>query len=77
MKPTILTAILLSSAVCGLSQQAETKINARHVIGLENVKRNRAGKLTVENGGMQFETRTTNTTVPRSSATRTASVMPK
>jgi len=33
--------------VCGRSQQAETKVNVRHVIGLENVKRNRAGKLTV------------------------------
>jgi hypothetical protein len=61
---TILTAILLSSAVCGLSQQAETKVNARHVIGLENVKRNRAGKLTVKNGVMQFEAGTTDAKVP-------------
>ena len=64
MNPTILTAILLSSAVCGLSQQAETKVNARHVIGLENVKRNRAGKLTVQNGVMQFEAGTTDAKVP-------------
>ena len=64
MKPTILAAILLSSAVCGRSQQAETGVNARHVIGLENVKRNRAGKLTVQKGVMQFETGKTNTKVP-------------
>ncbi len=64
LNPTILTAILLSFAVCGLSQQAETKVNARHVIGLENVKRNRAGKLTVQNGVMQFEAGTTNSKVP-------------
>jgi len=64
LKPTILTAILLSSAVCGLCQQAETKVNARHVIGLENVKRNRAGKLTVQNGVMQFEAGTTDAKVP-------------
>jgi hypothetical protein len=63
LNPTILTAILLISAVCGLSQQAETKVNARHVIGLENVKRNRAGKLTVQNGVMQFEAGTTDATV--------------
>jgi hypothetical protein len=50
--------------VCGLSQQAETKVNARHVIGLENVKRNRAGKLTVQNGVMQFEAGTTDAKVP-------------
>ena len=64
MNPTILTTILLSSTVCGLSQQAETKVNARHVIGLENIKRNRAGKLTVQNGVMQFEAGTTNSKVP-------------
>jgi hypothetical protein len=61
---TILTTILLSSAVCGLSQQAVTKINVRHVIGLENVKRNRAGKLTIQNGVMQFEDGTTDAKVP-------------
>jgi hypothetical protein len=64
LNPTILTAILLSSAVCGLCQQAETTINARHVIGLENVKRNRAGKLTVHNSVMQFEAGTTDVKVP-------------
>ena len=64
MNPTSLTAILLSSVVCGLSQQAETKVNVRHVIGLENVKRNRAGKLTVQNGMMQFEAGTTDAKVP-------------
>ena len=64
MNPTSLTAILLSSVVCGLSQQAETKVNVRHVIGLENVKRNRAGKLTIQNGVMQFEAGTTDAKVP-------------
>ena len=64
MNPTTLTAILLSSAVCGFSQQPETKVNARHVIGLENVKRNRAGKLTVQNGVMRFEAGTTDAKVP-------------
>jgi hypothetical protein len=64
LNPTILTAVLLTSTVCGLCQQAETEVNARHVIGLENVKRNRAGKLTVQNGVMQFDAGTTNSKVP-------------
>jgi hypothetical protein len=64
LNPIILAALLLSSAVCGLSQQAETKVNARHVIGLENVKRNRAGKLTIQNGVMQFEAGATDAKVP-------------
>jgi hypothetical protein len=64
MNPSTLTAILLSSTVCGLSQQAETKVHARHVIGLENVKHNRAGKLTVQNGVMRFEAGATDARVP-------------
>src|SRR6266404_9565329 len=64
MNPTILTAILLSSAVAGRAQQTETKVTARHVIGLEKVKRNRAGKLSVQNGVMQFEAGTTAAKVP-------------
>ena len=51
----------------GPAEQAETKVNARHVIGLENVKRNRAGKLTVQNGVMQFDTGKTTTEVPTAS----------
>jgi hypothetical protein len=64
MNTTTLTAILLGSAVCGLSQQPETKLHARHVIGLENVKHNRGGNLTVQNGVMQFESGATNAKVP-------------
>jgi CheY-like chemotaxis protein len=38
--------------------------HADHIEVLENVKRNRAGKLTVQNGVMQFEAGTTNSKVP-------------
>jgi hypothetical protein len=63
MNATTLIVILLVSAVCGFSQQAETKVHARHVIGLENVKHNRGGNLTVQNGVMQFESGATNAKV--------------
>ena len=35
---TILAVVMLGFAACGLAQQAETKVLARNVIGLENVK---------------------------------------
>jgi hypothetical protein len=60
----MLTAILLSSAVAGRAQQTATKVTARHVIGLEKVKRNKAGKLSVQNGAMQFDAGTTAAKVP-------------
>jgi hypothetical protein len=55
VKLRILAAIALSSTVCGLAQPAESKVVARHVIGLENVKRNSSGTLTMADGGLQFD----------------------
>jgi len=64
LNPTILAALVLGSAVCGLAQQAPAEVNARNVIGLENVRRNSGGKLTVENGVMQFKAGATVARVP-------------
>jgi hypothetical protein len=64
LKPAILGPIAFVSAVCGLAQQTETNVNARHVIGLESVRRNRVGKLTVQNGVMQFDAGKTDAKVP-------------
>jgi len=61
---TILAVVMLGFAACGLAQQAETKVMARNVIGLENVNRNRSGTLTVENGVMQFDTGSTVAKIP-------------
>jgi hypothetical protein len=64
VKPIIFTAMLIGATVRGLAQQTETKIDARHIIGLENVKRNSAGKLTVENGVLQFDAGTKAAKIP-------------
>ena len=64
MNATILAVVILGFAACGLAQQAETKVLARNVIGLENVKRNSSGTLTVQNGAMRFDTGTTAAKVP-------------
>jgi hypothetical protein len=67
LNPTILAVLLLSSAICGLAQQAGTPVSARHVIGLENVRRNSPGKLTIQNAAMQFQAGTTDAKVPLAS----------
>jgi hypothetical protein len=58
VKPATLAAIILASAVCGLAQPAENKTEdklvARHVIGLEKVKRNHSGTLTIQSGELGF-----------------------
>jgi len=64
MNETILAVVIVGFAACGLAQQAETKVLARNVIGLENVKRNSSGTLTVQNGAMRFDTGATAAEVP-------------
>jgi hypothetical protein len=66
----MLAAIALSSAVCGLAQPAENgenKVDARHVIGLDNVKRNSTGVLTIRDGGLQFQGGKTTVKLPMAS----------
>jgi len=67
VKLHILAALVLSSAVCGLADPAGNKVEARHVIGLENVKRNSFGKLTIRDGVLQFQAGAMNAKVPMAS----------
>jgi hypothetical protein len=64
----ICAALVLGSVVSGLAQPpAETKVIARHVIGLENVKHNRDVTLTILDGALQFQAGTTNAKVSMAS----------
>jgi hypothetical protein len=56
-----------ADAVRRLAQQAGGKIDARHVVGLENIKRNRSGSLIVLNGELQFQTGKMNANLPLAS----------
>ena len=58
---------ILLSAACGLAQQPAQSLNVRHVIGLESIKRNASGHLTIQNGVMQFKASNTEAKVPASS----------
>jgi len=64
LKATTLTIIVFGVVACAVAQQTPTEITARHVIGLENIKRNSTGKLTVQNGVMQFRTGAAVTKIP-------------
>jgi hypothetical protein len=52
----IVSSLFLAAAA--LAQQPESVLNVRLVIGLENIKHNTSGKLTVQNGAMQFDSAT-------------------
>jgi hypothetical protein len=64
----LITASISVLAFAGsvLAQPAapETNPNVRHVIGLDTIKRNATGKLTVQDGALRFKTGKNETTVP-------------
>lgn len=55
------------SAVCGLAQPRENNVDGRYVIGLDNVKRNSPGKLSILDGALQFQAGKTNSKVAMAS----------
>jgi hypothetical protein len=59
-------SILICAGVA-LAQQPDQPPNVRHVIGLDKIKRNANGHLTIENGVMQFTAKKTEAKVPASS----------
>jgi hypothetical protein len=58
VKLTVLFSILIGAAAA-LAQQPDQPPNVRHVIGLETIKRNANGHLTIQNGIMQFTAKKT------------------
>ena len=57
---------VLAAASPALAQPAAAPVdpNVRHVIGLDTIKRNATGKLTVQEGNLRFKTNSTEKTVP-------------
>jgi|SRR5665213_2860613 len=53
-----------ADTVRGISQQAGGKVDARHVVGLENIKRNLSGRLIVLGGELQFQAGKMNANLP-------------
>jgi hypothetical protein len=64
VKLPVFAVIVVSSAVSGLAQPAANVVEGRYVIGLDNIKRNRTGKITNVDGALQFQTGTTNAKIP-------------
>jgi hypothetical protein len=56
--------VLLSASHVALAQTANANSNVRHVIGLDTVKRNATGKLTLQNSALQFDAGKTVAHVP-------------
>jgi hypothetical protein len=51
---TILAALALAASACAQTQTNGSIPKVRHVIGMEDVKRNASGTLTLQNGTLQF-----------------------
>jgi hypothetical protein len=66
VKLNVLLSILIGAGAA-LAQQPAQPANIRHVIGLESIKRNANGHLTIENGVMQFTSKKTEAKVPAAS----------
>jgi hypothetical protein len=63
----ITASILISALTCAASAQpaaTETSPNIRHVIGLDTIKRNATGRLTVQDGALRFKTGKDETSIP-------------
>jgi hypothetical protein len=58
------SATLLGTATVALAQSPDQNPAVRHLIGLENIKNNASGQLTVENGSLEFKKDKTEARVP-------------
>jgi hypothetical protein len=70
MRPVVKIYLLLSillGAGMALAQQPAPPPNVRHLIGLDGVKRDASGHLTIQNGVLQFVTKKNEAKVPASS----------
>ncbi len=67
MKLNVFPSILLGATLALAQAPTEQNLNARLVIGLDNVKHNAGGFLTTTNGVMVFKTKKAETKVPASS----------
>jgi predicted RecA/RadA family phage recombinase len=67
VKLTIALTVLLSGASVAPAQAVNSNANVRHVIGLDTIKRNATGSLTVESNELRFNAGKTAAKVPVSS----------
>jgi len=63
----LLFSFIGAGAVFAQAPAAAPPPNIRHVIGLETIKRNESGHLTIQNGSMQFSAKKAAATVPTAS----------
>jgi hypothetical protein len=67
VKLLIVLCSIFMGVTAALADQPQQLPKARHVIGLETIKRNASGHLTIQNGVMQFDTGKGDVKVPVSS----------
>jgi hypothetical protein len=60
----VLTTFLLGATTAALAQQPGPNPFVRHLIGLENIKSNATGKLSVQNSALEFKDKKADAQVP-------------
>jgi len=64
LKPCALAMLLCAAITTAFAQQPDPNPAVRHLIGLENIKNNATGKLTVQNGALEFKDKKAEAQVP-------------
>jgi hypothetical protein len=64
LNSTALAALLFGVTSAALAQTPDQNPVVRHLIGLENIKNNASGQLTVQNGALQFKSKKNDARVP-------------
>ncbi len=67
MKVYRLVSSFLMVTACAFTQQTNPPPHFRHILGLDNVKHNASGVMTIQNGVMQFKAGKAEANVPTSS----------
>jgi len=62
--------LVFAVSVCGFAEEPAAKPpDIRHILGLDNIKHNAKGQLTIQNGAMQFKAGKEESNVPTSAIT--------
>jgi len=64
LKSTAVFTLLLGVTAVALAQTPDQNPQIRHLIGLDNIKNNASGQLTVQNGVLQFKGKKTDAQIP-------------
>jgi hypothetical protein len=64
VKLRVLVSLLVASTALVFGQEPDTNPSVRHLVGLENIKSNASGQLSIANGSLEFKKDKTDARIP-------------